>query len=146
LTDGRFALFGGTKNLQFADIYQAASEAVGKAPVTPHAKLLQRLSDIYSTNLVTQKKDLSFANIDTYTPTATELEKTLQSTAIQQRDYFDIALYAFNVLKKMEDRSIFTEEAIHSHSTYTLIQTVLVSTDRYVKDIDDTERKTITYE
>jgi hypothetical protein len=53
---------------------------------------------------VTQKKDLSFSNIDTYTPTALELEKTLLSTDIQQRDYFDIALYAFNVLKKMEDR------------------------------------------
>lgn len=146
LTDGRFALFAWTKNTQFAQIYQAASEAVGKAPVTPHAKLLQKLSDIYSKNLVTQKKDLSFSNIDTYTPTALELEKTLLSTDIQQRDYFDIALYAFNVLKKMEDRWFFTEEAMSSHPTYTLIQTVLVSTDRYVRDIKDTEKKAITYE
>lgn len=147
LTDWRFALFGGTKNAsQLADIYQAASEAVWKAPITPHAKLLQRLSDIYSKNLVTQKKDLAFSNIDTYTPTALELAKTLQSSDIQQRDYFDIALYAYNVLKKMEDRWVYTPEAINSRPTYTLIQTVLVSTDRYVKDISENDRKNITYE
>jgi hypothetical protein len=72
--------------------------------VTAHAKLLQRLSDIYSKNLVAQKKDLAFSKIDTYTPTAIELERTLDSSDIQQRDYFDIALYAFNVLKKAEDK------------------------------------------
>lgn len=88
----------------FPEIYQAVSDAVGKSPVTAHAKLLQRLSDIYSKNLVTQKKDLSFSKIDTYSPTALELEKTLNSSDIQQRDYFDIALYAFNVLKKTEEK------------------------------------------
>lgn len=147
LTDGRFALFGGKKiNPQFPDIYQAVSEEVGKAPVTPHAKLLQRLSDIYSKNLVAQKKDLSFSKIDTYSPTALELEKTLQSTDVQQRDYFDIALYAFNVLKKAEDRWVFVEEAVYLHPTYSLIQTILVSTDRYTKSITDPERRRITYE
>jgi hypothetical protein len=102
LTDGRFALFGGTKNEQFAEIYTAISETVGKAPRTAHAQLLQRLSDIYSKNLVAQKKDLAFSRIDTYSPTALELKRTLDSTDIEQRDYFDIALYAFNVLKKAE--------------------------------------------
>jgi hypothetical protein len=128
------------------DIYQATSVAVSKVPATPNTKLLQKLSDIYSTNLATQKKDLSFSNIDTYTPTALELAKTLQSEDILQRDYFDIALYAFNVLKKMEDRGVYTYEAINSQSTYSLIQTILISTDRYVKGIPDKERKNITYE
>jgi len=72
--------------------------------VTAHAQLLQKLSDIYSKNLVAQKKDLTFSRIDTYSPTALELAKTLESSDIEQRDYFDIALYAFNVLKKAEDR------------------------------------------
>lgn len=146
LTDARFALFGWSKDNQFAEIYQVVSEVVWKAPIKPHAKLMQRLSDIYSKNLVTQKKNLSFANIDTYTPTALELEKTLQSTDIQQRDYFDIALYAFNVLKKTEDRWLFTEEIVNAHPTYTLIQTILISTDRYVQGITDKERKRVTYE
>ena len=122
------------------------SEIVGKAPVTPHAKLLQRLSDIYSKNLVTQKKDLAFPQIDTYSPTALELEKTLESSDIQQRDYFDIALYAFNVLKKTEDNGLFVDEAVYAHPTYSLIQTVLVSTDRYTRSITDPDKKKITYE
>lgn len=147
LTDGRFALFGGTRvNPQFADIYQVISETVGKAPVTAHAKLLQRLSDIYSKNLAAQKKDLAFSKIDTYTPTAYELAKTLDSTDIEQRDYFDIALYAFNVLKQAEDKSLFIDEAVYAHPTYSLIQTVLIATDRYVNSIEDVERKNITYQ
>jgi hypothetical protein len=147
LTDGRFALFGGTRiNSQFADIYQVISETVGKAPVTAHAKLLQKLSDIYSRNLVAQKKDLAFSKIDTYSPTAYELAKTLDSTDIEQRDYFDIALYAFNVLKQAEDKSLFIDEAVYAHPTYTLIQTVLVATDRYVNSIEDVQRKDITYQ
>jgi hypothetical protein len=147
LTDGRFALFGGTRvNSQFADIYQVISETVGKAPVTAHAKLLQKLSDIYSRNLVAQKKDLAFSKIDTYSPTAYELAKTLDSTDIEQRDYFDIALYAFNVLRQAEDKSLFIDEAVYAHPTYTLIQTVLVATDRYVNSIDDAKRKDITYQ
>jgi hypothetical protein len=147
LTDGRFALFGGTRvNAQFADIYQVVSETVGKAPLTAHAKLLQKLSDIYSRNLVAQKKDLAFSKIDTYSPTAYELAKTLDSTDIEQRDYFDIALYAFNVLKQAEDKSLFIDEAVYAHPTYTLIQTVLVATDRYVNSIEDPKRKDITYQ
>lgn len=147
LTDGRFALFGWTRvNPQFSELYWAVSEIVGKAPVTPHAKLLQRLSDIYSKNLVTQKKDLAFPQIDTYSPTALELEKTLESTDIQQRDYFDIALYAFNVLKKTEDNGLFVDEAIYAHPTYSLIQTILVSTDRYTRSITDPDKKKVTYE
>jgi hypothetical protein len=147
LTDGRFALFGGTKNEQFAEIYTAISETVGKAPRTAHALLLQRLSDIYSKNLVAQKKDLAFSRIDTYSPTALELKNTLESTDIEQRDYFDIALYAFNVLKKAEgDGWLFIDEAIYAHPTYALIETILVATDRYVNSIEDAERKNITYE
>lgn len=145
LTDGRFALFGGTRvSTKFSDIYTVVSESVDKAPVTAHAKLLQHLSDIYSKNLVAQKKDLSFSRIDTYTPTANELQNTLNSTDIEQRDYFDIALYTFNVLKKAEDKGLFIDEAVYAHPTYALIQTILVSTDRYVNTIQDPERKTIT--
>ena len=148
LTDGRFALFGwGTRvNPQFAEIYQAVSEEVWKAPVTAHAQLLQKLSDIYSKNLVAQKKDLTFSRIDTYSPTALELAKTLESSDIEQRDYFDIALYAFNVLKKAEDRWLLIDEAVYAHPTYSLIQTILFSTDKYVNSITDSQRKNITYQ
>lgn len=119
---------------------------MGKTPVTAHAKLLQHLSDIYSKNLVAQKKDLVFSRIDTYSPTALELEKTLASSDLEQRDNFDIALYAFNVLKKAEDKNLFIDEAVYAHPTYTLIKTVLASTDRYVRQITDPERKNITYQ
>jgi hypothetical protein len=53
---------------------------------------------------VTQKKDFSFSKIDTYTPTSLELAKTLNSTDIEHKDYFDIALYAFYVLSKAEEK------------------------------------------
>lgn len=147
LTDWRFALFGWSKvNPQFAEIYQAVSEEVWRAPVTAHARLLQKLSDIYSKNLVAQKKDLAFSKIDTFTPTSLELERTLDSSEIQQRDYFDIALYAFNVLKKTEDKWLLESEAVFAHSTYSLIQTILISTDRYIRSIDDLERKNTTFQ
>lgn len=147
LTDGRFALFGGLKiNPQFSDVYQIISDEVGKTPVTPHAKLLQRLSDIYSKNLVAQKKDLTYSRIDTYSPTALELEQTLQSQDIEQRDYFDIALYAFNVLKKSEDRGFLIDTAVYERATYSLIQTILISTEKYVASIPEPERKSITFQ
>jgi hypothetical protein len=54
--------------------------------------------------MVTQKRDSAFSKIDTYTPTAEELVRSLQSQDIEQKDFFDIALYAFNVLKKTEEQ------------------------------------------
>lgn len=146
LTDGRFALFVWTNNSQFASIYQAISDEVGKAPVTAHARLLQRLSDIYSRNLISQKKDLMFSRIDIYAPTVLELENTLTSSDIEQRDYFDIALYAFSMLQKIENNNFFIESALYESSTYSLIKIILVSTDRYVKAIADEEHKTTTYQ
>lgn len=147
LTDGRFALFGGTTvNKDFPDIYKSVSEIVGIAPDSAKTRLFQRLSDIYSRNLVSQKKDFAFSKIDTYSPTSLELAKTLESKEIEHKDYFDIALYAFYVFSKTEEnRGMIASEALYATPTYELLGTLFRATNQYVRSIEDPSRKLITY-
>jgi hypothetical protein len=105
LTDSRFALFSANgSNKKYEDIYNEVATILGINKTTGKYQFFQKLSDIYSQNIVVQRKESAFSKIDTYTPTASELLKSLNSPDIEQKDYFDIALYAFNVLKKAEDR------------------------------------------
>ncbi len=84
-------------------------------------------------------KDKEFSRIDTYSPTAREIANTLSSTDIDSKDYFDIALYAFHVLKKAESGGKFFDEAILANATYDLIRTIFLATDRYVKTSEKKE-------
>ena len=121
------------------------SEVVGIAPSTAKTRLFEKLSDIYSRNLVTQKKDFAFSKIDTYSPTSLELAKTLESQEIEHKDYFDIALYAFYVLSKTEEQGMISPEALYATPTYQLISTIFRATDLYVQSIPENERKIVTY-
>lgn len=145
LTDGRFALFSTTVSPKYEKIYQEVASIVGIAPSTGKAKLFQKLSDIYSHNLVTQKKDLTFSKIDTYSPTATELQATLGSSDISHKDFFDIALYAFSILEKAKDRQFFESQAMSAHATYQLLSTLFVATSKYASSVEDTDQRAKTY-
>jgi hypothetical protein len=145
LTDGRFALFGTSVSANYEKIYKDVALIVGIAPSTGKARLFQKLSDIYSHNLVTQKKDLTFSKIDTYSPTAIELETTLSSTDIEHKDFFDIALYAFSILEKARNGQFFESQAMTSHATYQLISTIFTATSKYAWSVDDTEQRNKNY-
>jgi hypothetical protein len=137
LTDARFASFGTANNAHFQEIYDEIAQILKIAPVWAKAELLQKLSNIYSLNLSAQLRDKEFSRIDTYTPTAREVRNTLTSTNIDTKDYFDIALYAFHVLKKAEDGWKYFDEAITANATYELLSTIFLATDRYVKSTND---------
>lgn len=72
--------------------------------------------------------------------------KTLEEGAIDQKDYFDIAIYAFNILKKMEDRSYLSVETVRETATYDYLITFLSASEKYIRTITDTDiqAKTIT--
>ncbi len=133
LTDARFASFW-TKNNNFQEIYNEIAQILNIAPIGAKAELLQKLSNIYSLNLSAQMKDKEFSRIDTYSPTAREIRETLWSTDIDTKDYFDIALYAFHVLKKAEDGGKYFDEAVTANATYDLLSTVFLATARSVSD------------
>lgn len=139
LTDARFASFWTANNAHFQEIYNEIAQNLNIAPTNAKTKLLQRLSNIYSLNLSIQLKDSEFSRIDTYTPTASELLNTLNSDEIEKKDYFDIALYAFHVLKKAEEGSKYFDEAVTIDATYNLLTTIFLATDNYVKSVKDTK-------
>lgn len=145
LTDGRFALFASTVSAKYEKIYSEVASIVGIIPSGGKAKLFQKLSDIYSHNLVTQKKDLTFSKIDTYSPTASELQATMTSDDINHKDYFDIALYAFSLLEKARNGQLFETQAITAHATYQLLSTLFVATSKYASSVEDPDQQAKTY-
>ena len=132
LTDARFAIYGNVSNSQFDAIYSETANILGIVPGTGKGKFFQYLSDIYSRNIVLQRKDPTFAGIDTYTPTADGLMETLDNSNIESKDYFDIALYAYQLLQKTQDKQMFTYESITSRATYELVDTLFGATTKYI--------------
>lgn len=141
LTDTRFALFGKNPNAKFADIYIETASILEITPSTGKWKFFQYLSDIYSRNIASQKRDPTFSGIDTYTPTADGLQRTLDNSNIVSKDYFDIALYAYQLLKKAQDGQNFTEESFSSKATYDLIGTLFSATEKYIQGLPSSEQK-----
>lgn len=141
LLDGRFALYGGLANSRYQWIYESIAKMIGIEPTSGKSRLLQSLADIYSRNLFTQKRNSNRIKIDTYWPTAIELEKTLQKNEIDQKDYFDIAIYAFNILKKTEDSNLFSQATIEDNSTYIFLSIFFRAANLYIESIDDIPKK-----
>jgi len=139
LTDARFVVYGGnvSGNKQFDDIYAEIASVLGIIPDTSNGKFFQALSDIYSRNIIQQRKDPTFSWIDTYTPTASGLKNTLGNTEIASNDFFDIALYAYQILQKTQDKDVLTPEALSAPATYALIETLFGATDQYVRWLTD---------
>ncbi len=141
LTDTRFALFWKNPNNKFSDIYIETASILGITPSTGKWKFFQYLSDIYSRNIASQKRDPTFSGIDTYTPTADGLQRTIDNDNIESKDYFDVALYAYQLLKKAQDGQIFTEESLLSKATYDLIGTLFSATEKYIQGLPSSEQK-----
>ncbi len=142
LLDGRFALYGWVANSRYQEIYESIAKMIGIEPTSWKSRLLQSLADIYSRNLFTQKRTNNRIKIDTYWPTAIELEKTLQKNEIDQKDYFDIAIYAFNILKKTEvNKQLLSEGTLEDSSTYTYLSIFFRASNLYIESIDDTVKK-----
>ena len=142
LLDGRFALYGGATNTQYQEIYESIAKMIGIQTDSANSKLLQNLSNIYSQNLFTQKKlgSASVIKIDTYSQTATELRRTLEEGGIDQKDYFDIAIYAYNILNKAEISPQMTGvDTVSDSATYDLLTTFLYAGKRYISSISDPE-------
>lgn len=138
LTDTRFASFAGTiQHNQLDIIYKETAGILKITPPDGKWKFFQYLSDIYSRNIITRRKDPTFSGIDTYTPTAAGLARTLDNLNIESKDYFDIALYTYQILKKAQDGEMFTEESLTSGATYELIETLFGATKKYVQWITD---------
>lgn len=138
LTDTRFATFAGNiQHNQLDTIYKETASILGITPAEGKWKFFQYLSDIYSKNIITRRKDPTFSGIDTYTPTAAGLARTLDNQNIESKDYFDITLYAYQILKKAQDGDMFTEESLTSGATYELIETLFWATEKYIQWISD---------
>jgi hypothetical protein len=159
LTDARFATFGSVTNSRFDEIYAETASILDITPDTGKGKLFQYLSDIYSRNVILTKKDSTASLSDTYIPTAQALERTLSNAEIDPQDYFDISLYAFQILLKAQESqtikdvgvsveisSVFANEVTTSQSTYSLIGTLFAATDKYIHSLATPELQKTAYQ
>jgi hypothetical protein len=97
LTDTRFAIFKTTQSSKFNAIYVETAGILGITPTVGKGKFFQYLSDIYSRNIYSQKRDPTFSGIDTYTPTADGLKQTIDNSNIESKDYFARNFYYYFV-------------------------------------------------
>ncbi len=141
LTDTRFAIFKTTQSSKFNAIYVETAGILGITPTVGKGKFFQYLSDIYSRNIYSQKRDPIFSGIDTYTPTADGLKQTIDNSNIESKDYFDIALYAYQLLQKAQDGQVFTNESLSSKATYDLMGTLFNATEKYISGLDAEAQK-----
>ncbi len=146
LTDARFAIYGNVNNTKFDAIYTETANILGIVPVSGKGKFFQYLSNIYSRNIVLQRKDPTFSGIDTYTPTADGLKETLENDHIESKDYFDIALYTYQLLQKAQDKEMFIYESITSRATYELIDTLFGATTKYIDGLATPELQKAAYQ
>jgi hypothetical protein len=142
LLDGRFAQYGGSVNPKYQESYENIARIIWIERIDAKWQLFQNLADIYSRNLFNQKKTDTWLYINTYSPTAAELAKTLEKNEIPQKDYFDIAIYAYNIVRKMEEKSqLLWLTTMEDNSTYTYLLTFFRASNRYIDSIDDAEKK-----
>ncbi len=142
LLDGRFAQYGWSVNVKYQQTYEGIAWIIGIKRTDARWELFQNLADIYSRNLFNQKSTDFGRSIDTYGPTANELVKTLDRNEIPQKDYFDIAIYAFNILKKMEEKSqILSQDTMQEVSTYTYFTTFFRASNKYIESITDSKSR-----
>lgn len=144
LTDARFASFGGIAGQQFESIYNEIANILGIAPDLWKGKFFQALSDIYSRNIA-KKKDDSISPMHTYTQTAMALQQTLENTRIDPKDFFNITLYAYQILEKAQDKTMFTKDRIGSPATYVLINTLFRASEKYIAWLESQQEKNRTY-
>ena len=145
LLDGRFALYGNTTGIGqwYQETYMDIARIIGIEPAE-WKSLFQNLADIYSGNLFLQMSKTSTFKIDTYEPTATTLRTTIEEEGILQKDFFDIAIYTYNILEKVQDQGILSLDYLLNISTYDYLMTFFTAGSRYMESIDDVQKQTKT--
>jgi hypothetical protein len=142
LLDGRFAQYGGSVSPKYQETYESIARIIGIERTDAKGQLFQNLADIYSRNLFNQKSTDVVRVINTYSPTAIELAKTLDKDEIPQKDYFDIAIYAYNILKKMEDENqLLSLSTMEDNSTYIYFTTFFRASNKYIESVEDATKK-----
>jgi len=143
LLDGHFALYGDMDNVgaSYQDTYEKIARMIGIEPTAWKSKLLQNLADIYSGNLFLQSSKVTSFRINTYNPTAEALYATLNETTIEQKDFFDIAIYVYNILDKVHDKWILSAEFLENESTYKYLTIFFRAGEKYMNSIDDQNKK-----
>ena len=143
LLDGRFALYGNISEVGkgYQENYEKIAQMIGITPSSGKSRLLQNLADIYSGNLFLQTSKNSTFIIDTFRPTATTLLSTVQTGWIDQKDYFDIALYAYNILDKVQDNGVLSRDYIENNATYDYLTTFFYAGNKYMNSIDDPDKR-----
>jgi hypothetical protein len=145
LLDGRFALYGNTTGMGqwYQETYMEIARIIGIEPAEGKS-LFQNLADIYSGNLFLQMSKTSTFKIDTYEPTATTLRSTIEEEGILQKDFFDIAIYTYNILEKVQDQGILSIDYLLNISTYDYLMTFFTAWSRYMESIEDIQKRTKT--
>lgn len=133
LIDGRFALFATEWiNLtQYQALYNEAANILWIVPTTGKWKLFQSLSNVFSKNLISEKAK-TFS--ESYGWMANSLKDTLNQSGIDDKDYFDIALYAFYILETLRDtqESVgFSRIVVEGNSLHQLYSTILDASQKY---------------
>lgn len=143
LLDGRFALYGNTSDIGggYQDTYEKIAKLIGIEKSAGKSKLLQNLADIYSGNLFLQMSKTSTFKIDTFEPTATTLRSTIDESGIDQKDFFDIAIYTYNILDKIQDKWLLSREYLQNKSTYDYLTTFFYAWSKYMSSIDDGSKR-----
>ena len=146
LLDGRFALYGNISDIDdgYQETYENIAKMIGIEKTGGKSKLLQNLADIYSWNLFLQMSKTATFKIDTFEPTATTLRSTIDEPWIDEKDFFDIAIYSYNIIDKIQDKWILSREYLENKSTYDYLITFFYAGNKYMNSIDDIGKRSKT--
>ncbi len=146
LLDGRFALYGNISDIDdgYQETYENIAKLIGIEKTGWKSKLFQNLADIYSGNLFLQMGKTTTFKIDTFEPTATTLRSTIDEPWIDEKDFFDIAIYSYNIIDKIQDKGILTREYLENKSTFDYLITFFYAGNKYMNSIDDIGKRSET--
>ncbi len=146
LLDGRFALYGNISDIDagYQETYENIAKMIGIEKSGGKSQLFQNLADIYSGNLFLQMSKTATFKIDTYEPTATTLRATIDEKWIDDKDFFDIALYAYNIIDKIQDKWLLSREYLMNKSTYNYLTTFFYAGNKYMNSLEDTGKRSKT--
>ncbi len=148
ITDGRFAIYGDKVSADFDSTYLDIASMIGITPTSKRSKRFQDLSNIYAKNIVSGGNVTGASRADVYAATSNILasilgswEDTSSEDKLEPKDYFDIAMYSYNILSKSEYQGKYMDEFILDTNTHRLLQTFFQSSLLYYESIKDPDKK-----
>ncbi len=148
ITDGRFAIYGDKVSSDFDTTYLDIASMIGITPTSKRSKRFQDLSNIYAKNIVSGNNVKGASRADVYAATSNILANILNSweddgtsEKLEPKDYFDIAMYSYNILAKSEYQGRYMDEFVLDNNTHRLLQTFFQSSSLYYSSIQDPDKK-----